>query len=463
MKRASKKSLEKASILYNVKRRTSHVERILKLNISAIFCAGSIVFLSSCASVSSVQPQVNNLAVSGRFDQALQILDDPKKYGDKNELLRLFDRGLVLHYAGQYQESIETFEEAKHKYEELYTQSLSQIAESMIWNDYAQAYRGEDFERVMVNVFQALNYAALGKFDEALVEARDVDSKLNAINNQYSDRQKNVYREDAFARFLMGILYESDGKINDAVISYRLSWEAYENDYKKNYGLGTPKILKENLLAAAESYGDQDLNEYRQAFSDISYVSLKEKKQKSEIIVVEYQGISPLKIPVAVPIPLPDGYISQIVFPHYQKQNYILRSTKIQAAPANEGTSRWDSTETAENIEAIAIKNLDNRKVRTMAKAILRPTGKYLVERTLERNIARDHGEGTANVVKILGSIFNMVSERADLRSWQTLPAQIRIGRLILEPGEYDVSIAGANTGNINLKAGEKKFFIVRH
>ena len=129
----------------------------------------SVFVLSSCAGVINVQPQVNGLAIAGRFDQALQVLDDPTKYGKNNQLLFLLDKGLVLHMAGRYEESTSVFEEAKLKYDQLYTESISKISASWLWNDYALPYRGEDFERVMLNIFEAMNFAAVGDIEGALV------------------------------------------------------------------------------------------------------------------------------------------------------------------------------------------------------------------------------------------------------------------------------------------------------
>lgn len=429
----------------------------------SVFCLLCLVIsLSSCAGVMNTAPKVNGLAVAGRFDQALQILENPQKYGTNNELLLLYDKALVLHLAGRYQESIDVFEQAKLKYDQLYTQSASKIASSWLWNDYALPYRGEDFERVLINVFQALNFAALGNFDAALVEARDVDSVLNLINDQYPANQKNVYRKDAFARLLMGILYETVGNLNDAVISYRLSWQAYEQDYQKRYATATPEILKENLLAAAKKFGDRDLDQYHNAFPDVTYTSWEDKQKSGEIIVIEYQGLSPTKVSSEIPIPLPDGYIMQFSFPRYEQRFYSSMTTQIAALPDHVAIKRFNFSELGEDIGAIAVKNLEDRKVRVIAKAIARPAGKYIAQKAIENRVEHNHGDAAALAVKIVGSLYNIISERADLRSWQTLPAQIRIGRLLVEPGEYEVVVGNQNIGRVHLTAGQKKFFIVR-
>lgn len=426
------------------------------------FCVIPVLFFfSSCAGVINLQPQVNSLAVARRYDQALKILEDPKNYGSNSELLYLLDRGLVLHLAGRYEESSRVFEEAKNTFDQLYTQSVTKIGGSWLWNDYALPYRGEDFERVMVNIFQALNFAALGKIEEALVEARDVDSVLNAINDQYASGQKNVYREDAFARLLMGILYEAGGNWNDALVSYRRAWDAYEKDYKKNYGVAAPQVLKENFRALIEKQGSANDEPYRRALAGIPYVPWDQKTRQAEIYLIQYEGLAPIKMPVEIIVPVPGGPVSKVAFPYYQKRVYESDALPLTARDIG-GRSFMMETEEGEDVETIAIKNLEDRRLRVMAKALIRPVGKYFLERTLENKVSEAHGRGSGRAVQYAGSLYNVFSEQPDLRSWQTLPARVRVARLIVKPGAYEVSAGSEFLGQVTLGAGEKKFFVVR-
>ena len=107
-----------------------------------------------------------------------------------------------------------------------------------------------------------------------------------------------------------------------------------------------------------------------------------------------------------------------------------------------------------------------------MAKTIARSAGKYIVERSGEHAVEKRYGREAALGVRIVGSLYNLFSEQADLRSWQTLPAEIRMARLITDPGEYDLVLDNFDEGNVlleerslgklELKAGEIKFLIVR-
>jgi len=408
------------------------------------------------------------------FDRAAEILNTQvQSYGPKNELLYLMDKAYVLHMTGHYQESINFFEKAKRKYDALYTKSLSNIAATWIINDNTSPYRGEDFEHVLVHIFQALNYAAIDNVPEAVVEARAVDQKLSLINNLYKPDQKNVYREDAFARFIMGVIFEATNDqqdLNDAYISYKKALQIYQRDYQNNYKTAPPLILIENLLAAAEYFDRGEFISLRKKFPGISYPLLNEKKQKAEIFLIQYNGLSPIKHPSIIPIPLP-GSITQLAFPKYDTRYYEIKSSTLTAVKDTDQPFET-MTELGEDIEAIAQQSLANRKVRIYAKAIARPALKYLAERKVARKAQERHGEIAAIAVTGLSIWYNLYTEQADLRCWQTLPAQIRIGRLIVEPGSYALSLQNFNEenvpidqndlGKVTLQAGEKKFIIVR-
>ncbi len=125
-------------------------------------------FVSCATPPKNIQPQVNSLVIAQHFDKAVSFLgEDPSAYGPNNKLLFWLDRGFVLHLAGRYAESVGAFESAKHAFDELYTRSISQMAGAAAVNDYWQEYRGEDDEYALVNIFQALNFAAMGNVSEA--------------------------------------------------------------------------------------------------------------------------------------------------------------------------------------------------------------------------------------------------------------------------------------------------------
>jgi hypothetical protein len=433
------------------------------------------VFLYSCATIPGGQSQIDSMLVSSQYSQALEyIKNNPNLYGKKNELLYLLDKGLIEHLAEDYTASIETFAEAQKKFDELYTESVTDIAQTWIFNDYSAAYRGEDFERVQINIFQSINYLMTGQYDDALVEARDVDSKLNAINFQYESDQKNVYKEDAFARFLMGILYEikpTGNNLNDSFISYSIAEKTYAGDYNQNYGLNTPELLKENLLSTAKFMGFFEFSKYRTKFKSSEFMPLKDKQEKAEVYLIQYNGLSPIKKETQITVPTFDNNLVKIAFPEYSQRPYGVSSSRFLAKTSG-GEVYYSDTELAQDIGKIAQKNLERRKMRYIAKSALRATGRYLIEKKQTENIKKKKGNVAADLFSFVSKMYNLIIEQADLRCWQTLPDQIRIARIVLDPGKYDFVLENFNDSgsylsekklnSYELTKGQKLFIINR-
>jgi hypothetical protein len=88
--------------------------------------------------------------------------------------------------------------------------------------------------------------------------------------------------------------------------------------------------------------------------------------------------------------------------------------------------------------------------------------GKYYLELQEERYLKEKFGEETTRWSRYLSNMYNVYSEQADLRSWQTLPAKIFIGRLLLPPGHYTFEINGEKLESLTIKAGQKEFLINR-
>ena len=408
------------------------------------------------------------------YDAALQLMEDSREgYQQRNEALFYMEDGLLAHFAGRHRESIESLLQAESILEELYTRSISKQAASFVLNDNTIPYRGEDFEDAMVNLYLALNYAALGNIEDALVEARQVDNELNLINSRYDEDQKNVYREDAFIRFLMGVLYEADMEINDAFISFRKAEEIYRTDYVSNYGVDPPRFLIENLLTSAGAMGfGTELTQIREQYPDVEFPLPDEKRNLAEIFIIHYNGIGPSKVEQRWVVPMPDGYMASIAYPVFEERPYRIVRGVACLTHADTNHRVESPTVLVEDIGLIAVRNLENRMSRIKAKAVARATSKYVATKAASKAANDKAGDLAGALVQVAGNIAAAATERADVRHWRMLPDEIRVARLLVPPGLYEghieyVDAAGEVILSKNLTAfavgsGEKKFFFQR-
>lgn len=140
---------------------------------------------------------------AGDCTQASAFLEESREdYPENALLLRLLDSAMVNMHCRNFDAAQEAFRQAEDLSQDLWTTSLSRETASFLTNDYVLAYAGEDYERAMIHLMSALAYIDAGQPWEALVECRRLGSLLTLFNDRYD--HKNVYREDAFGRYLSG-------------------------------------------------------------------------------------------------------------------------------------------------------------------------------------------------------------------------------------------------------------------
>ena len=441
-------------------------------NIIIALLSGFLLF--SCAPSLKYYAKVDEHLLNQEFDSAWHLARKNTKTFDKlNAVIYYLNEGILAHFARRYSESNQSLAKAESIMDELYTKSISKHIASFIINDNTIPYRGEDFESALVNLFMAMNYVGLGSLEDALVEARKVDNKLNMLNAQYEDDKKNVYREDAFIRFLMGVLYEAEGEINNAYISCWKAENIYKNDYIRNYGVSPPVFLIENLLTLSRELDfHEEFRNIQNEYNDVLFIKPIEKKSLAEIFFIHYNGLGPVKVEAFFLVPIPDNYVAKIAYPEFKKRRYRISKSKIYLENLSTGRSYIFETELMEDIASIAAMNLKNRINRIKAKAIARATAKYLTARQAYKAAKRQGGELLGLLVQAATQAASWASEQADVRQWRLLPAEIRVGRILIPPGEYKGRIDFVDSNrtvviskqiqNFTVKKREKKFFMFR-
>jgi hypothetical protein len=271
---------------------------------------------------------------------------------------------------------------------------------------------------------------------------------------------------------LIGIFYEmgqTSANLNDAYISYYLAINGYESEYQR-FGLSVPGILAENALSTAEFMGEKQQDQLRERFPSQQFPSLAERKERTEVFGLHFNGRAPVKEPATIVFPMPDGFLLKLAFPTYKKVDKRIIGGRLYARPLEEDRPFQGTFTLAEPIGKIAKENLEDRKGRIVVKTIARVTAKYLAVKAAQQAAkeagGRDYGALAGFLTGITGNILAFASEEPDLRSWRTLPAEILISKLTLEPGSYQfwaecydasgIIVREVELGERDLKAGDK-------
>lgn len=412
--------------------------RRLALLLVAMVLSGA---LAGCATYSDSFGAIQQSLATRQYDDALQALE--KQAGSKTErVLYLLNKGMVLRMKRDFAGSNQSLEAAKAEMERLYAASVSENALSFVVNDATVSYAGDDYEQVLVHLYMALNYLELGQPDDARVEALQVDIKLREIGEKIPG---DKFTEDAFSRYLTGLIYEELGEWSDAMIAYRKAYDAYKK-YQANFGMAIPDMLKQDLLRLAQRLGLTDeVAQYQKEFGmALRQEGSSAQEQEGELVFVLNNGLAPIKREKAVaasappPSAMVDGppVIVTIALPFYE-----FRPNKVLYARVSV-SGKQSSTQMMEDIDAIAKASLDSRMPAITARTIARAVAKGAIQESVDRAGRRRDNDAA---VELLGSLIVRVAavatERADTRSWLTLPANIQLARLSLPPGSYDVTV----------------------
>ena len=260
------------------KRGLSGIEVSLRKAILAVLSLSLFFLVSGCASYASRVREPRNLFEMEQYDVAAEELKKLADRHDNDELLYLMDLGIVQHTAGLYPAAIQTFLKADKLAEVSDYTSISQEAGSVLFSDDTKVYKGQDFEKILINVYLAMDYTLSHQWDDALVECRRVNHKLDMMISQ----GKRPYEHNAFAKYLSAVLFDARKEYNDAFVDYRqfLKWDP-----------GFP-YLPAPLLRVADRLGDgEELDDYRKMFPGIKHYRL--GKNEGEIVLLLEQGDPP--------------------------------------------------------------------------------------------------------------------------------------------------------------------------
>jgi tetratricopeptide (TPR) repeat protein len=392
------------------------------------------LIVSGCAGGNVFSRLDQNLA-SGDCPAAIALIDESDgAYGSNKRLIYLLDAAMVYMQCGNLDAAQSNFRSAEDLAERLWTESISRNALSLVTNDSVLAYPGEDFERVMIHLMSAIGYLKAGQPGEALVEARRLDTLLAVFNDKYE--KKNVYKEDAFARYLSGILHEADGAWDDAFIDYRRAVEVYREDYRA-YGTLPPEMLMADLVRAAWTVGRMADIEGLVSADPIDQPRwVEETPDRGKVVFITFAGYAPLKVQDMVVIPTYHGPVG-VAFPRM-----VTTPPRCSQGRLNlYGGDQFFESDLVlvEDINRIAVKNLEDRKGRILAKALARAVAKQVAIHGIARS--SDSRNDQRTIEAILNLVNILLVERADTRSWRTLPGRIYMTRMFVPAGEYTVEL----------------------
>ena len=459
--------------------------------------------LFSCATYNnSMSGYYNNLKTQNYSAAQRSIEHNTLIKKDRNALLYNLEMGKLYRLQNDPAKS-NFFLNRADAISESNLKSFKDLALGNLLNPMQQAYRCEDYEKFMMHYYKALNYAALGQTEDAVVEARRITLAENAQGDKFTGKE-NRFSKDAFGLNLQGMIYEMAGNMNDAFISYRNAADLYLKNKNEYYGVKMPPRLVSDLLRTATAMGFAGEKQLYSKIFNSNY--LETNTTGGELILFIEEGQAPIKqeknfILTAGPKGIGSFYYTDATGNNsdfnFDYNSFNIGEDKLTSLktfrvalpeyrvqyeqPQNLNVSVNGNTylpQLAQNINIAAINILKERFPGEMAKALARQLTKKIAEKgtqaaaesvakstdkkedkdadETEKEKQKKKKEARANqageVAGFLMNVVNTATEKADTRNWQSLPAFVSYVRIPLNAGENNITVT-ANGNTITVKA----------
>ena len=259
--------------------------------------------------------------------------------------------------------------------------------------------------------WRALEQSITQKFDE---EYAQMDEIAGQVKNSF---------QNAYTFYFSGLIYEQQRKDDDAYIDFRKGLEIKPQN---------PYLLDDTFRLASDLKRDDDLDWLKKKYPD-----WKEKSApgQTKLIVFFEEGRAPIKEQLKISVPI-DANLTEWVSmaaPIYPSQK---RAPKTLSVHQN---GLLGETDLLCDVQALAVMSLKEQAKLRIARQITR-----MIVKGYATKIAQDEAGATGGLA---GSVYGVLSENADLRSWLTLPSNIQVGRFSIPEGSQRIVLKQSGLG----------------
>lgn len=451
-----------------------------------LFPIFTVLILVGCASMATYKQQfvaIEEMIARRDFGGAITQLETAKDkyYQNKDRVIYYLDLGMLYHYNKNYVKSNEMLTLAEVAIDELYTKSVTRAATSMLLNDNVLAYDGEDYEDIYLNIFKALNYLKLDNIDDAFVEIRRVNNKLELLGQKYNsladqlsrakDNQaefkpgENKFHNDVLGRYLSMLLYAAEGKMDDARIDKEEIDKAWEMQ-SQIYNFSKPNI---SVPYSAQGHGDLNILAFSgrspQKKANTLYIHTEKdlifiansaelptgKQQLEDLNTIPWKGVQ-------------KGYHFKFQLPYMEKSESEVAFVKVII----DGNMNY-KLDLLESIEQVALTTYEVKSGLVYMKTIVRSLLKGLFAAKRKQEMEKKIDNPLLGFAARLATDLAVdATENADLRLSRFFPGKVSVSSIKLATGTHNVVIQyfgrnaqilyTDNIGEVNISSDKLNF-----
>lgn len=426
---------------------------------------------------------------NGQYLEAANLLLPEVNKAGKDRLLFMMECGLMLHSGEDYEKSNRVLLPAGRLAQLIPISVKNQIA-SFLTSDVNSAYRGEDFEKVLVHMYLGINFLMLKKVDSARVEFLAVNNELAKIKSEDGSPK---YKQNVMAKYMTAIAFEISGELNRDEKDIEYAYIEYKQIYALKPDLA---MVKDDLLRVSKRLDyEDDYKEWRKKFGRGYNAS----DDTGELVTIFQSGRGPVKksrgsllkdkdMGPVINVTLNTSNwgagvtVAAILVTLQTAENpipkFVKRSNKVNRLRIESG-DKSINTVMLEDVEQTAIQNLEDdygRLYKRVAISIATKAAAAVVAGVAAK-AAAEQLEDLGPFASLIGTAVGagtgamlFAQMRPDLRNWHTLPANFQLGRLMLKSGRQkvkyvfisDSGIIDTVEKEVEIKKGEKTLVNIR-
>ena len=417
---------------------------------ATLFILFTFICITGCTNVSLLDAQ--HSFQQGNLGTAQSKIDTYANSNTtgKDAVIAWLNKGSIDRSLGNYAQSNQSFAIAEQQikfWDEQPEFKISNESLSLVTNLNTLPYRGYHYDRIMLNTYKALNYLQLGNKESARIELR------RAYNHQHDAVAHNAKRIENARETVQKQLHNHRNKqtnidIQRTIRNLNIN-KQINNLYKdlNNYQTYTNYINPFTELLQALFYmhtgnDDADFSRAEKSLERIINMQpnnpyIKKDRQTLKRIragapsspltyIIFETGIAPTRNEIRFDLPMflfnnEVEYIG-MTFPNLVMHNNFIKTLHITTA------GNQINTKLISNMDAIVAQEFMNDLPLVIAKTIANTAAKTSAAWGIKKSTKKNSDLRLFTVIS--STIYQLVANQADLRTWATLPKQFQYANI---------------------------------
>jgi len=373
--------------------------------------------------------------------------------GKGNTHLLLLEKAMTQLALGRPDVSIELMRRARDELDSHESRTAGEFFKSVLTDDQARDYAGADYELVLVRVMLCLSDLLVNSSQtggDAYAYALQVGQKQqelveSPLGDDIGYKPRQEYKRVGIGAYLQGVILEATGARDGAAKAYtrctgyepgfQLGHEALARATEGRYAAPGEGVLHVFYLGGPGPF-------YAQGTRPPTELAFRIAQIMAAVVADSYVPLTQADVPVPV---------------------LAVQALDVPPLQVTAG-GRTATTETLLFVNQVAGQQLDAMMPLIIARAVVRRAVKTAVTTVGSEAVKRNNRKKKGDWAELGFALANLIwtsAERADTRSWSSLPAEIQVARLPLPEGVYPVHFGPGMEAEVKIGAGRDTYAVV--